>query len=514
MLFVRSASLYALMVLLIAAVVMIGNHGHFTFILDDPYIHLAMAENLPVHPGINLEEVTDASSSILYPWLLCPFARSEALGLVAALVINLAAGFGCLYFLARMAGNTRQGWLWAVSLVVFAAGFNLFTLVFMGMEHTLHVMLSLGILCGLHEYEQKRSLPHWFWACFFLAPLVRYEGLALDVLVVLWLLLDRRWLWATAGSIAVVIPQALHALWLKGQGLPALPTSVLLKSDTISYNLDDFGFMKLAVGMFYDFFSNFIQTPAQMAAGLLAVALLLLAFLAPNSRRLCFVVSLTILAHFFLGRTGWLGRYTAYIDALGMCALLLATRPWLEQKGRWTVLYKVAVLSLLALVAMPNIDIERKIPQAAAQIYEQPWQLRRLLIDYWKAPVLAIDIGAVSWGNSYAVWDVTGLASESIRKFISGAGGMTSEDFLLEMSRQHQAGLALLLAQRDIVPPASWVPLARIALSASPVILHQAIVIYATSEQAVPAAKAAILAWRTGLPPQVPIALNQAVFSP
>ena len=133
MLFVRSASLYALLVVLIVAVVMTGNHGQFTFILDDPYIHLAMAENLPKHLGINLEEATDASSSILYPWLLMLFARSQVVGLLAALLINFAAGLGCMYFLSRMAGQGRRTWLWSSFLVFLAAGFNLFALVFMGM---------------------------------------------------------------------------------------------------------------------------------------------------------------------------------------------------------------------------------------------------------------------------------------------------------------------------------------------------------------------------------------------
>lgn len=41
------------------------------YTLDDPYIHLSLAENLlRGHYGVNLDEVASPSSSILYPFLL------------------------------------------------------------------------------------------------------------------------------------------------------------------------------------------------------------------------------------------------------------------------------------------------------------------------------------------------------------------------------------------------------------------------------------------------------------
>ena len=55
--------------------------GRFILALDDPYIHLSVAHNLiGGHYGINADEASSPSSSILWPWLL---TLTEALHLGA-----------------------------------------------------------------------------------------------------------------------------------------------------------------------------------------------------------------------------------------------------------------------------------------------------------------------------------------------------------------------------------------------------------------------------------------------
>src|SRR5581483_7242562 len=56
--------------------IMALNHGMLVYTLDDAYIHLALAERiLGGTYGINLHEVAAPASSILWPFLLAPFAR-------------------------------------------------------------------------------------------------------------------------------------------------------------------------------------------------------------------------------------------------------------------------------------------------------------------------------------------------------------------------------------------------------------------------------------------------------
>jgi hypothetical protein len=68
--------------------------GHLIYSLDDPYIHLSVAENiLRGGYGVNWEEYLAPCSSILYPFLLVPFV-AIGIGTFAPLIINaLAMGF-------------------------------------------------------------------------------------------------------------------------------------------------------------------------------------------------------------------------------------------------------------------------------------------------------------------------------------------------------------------------------------------------------------------------------------
>src|SRR6476619_2261761 len=65
--------LWGVLVLGIAVGMLALPHGKLGYTLDDPYIHLALAERIALgHYGINLGEVTAPSSSILWPFLLLP----------------------------------------------------------------------------------------------------------------------------------------------------------------------------------------------------------------------------------------------------------------------------------------------------------------------------------------------------------------------------------------------------------------------------------------------------------
>ena len=72
------------------------NSGRFIFTLDDAYIHLALAENITNgHYGVNEGEFSAPSSSILWPFIIAPFARFS-LGVYAVLAINTAAAIGTI----------------------------------------------------------------------------------------------------------------------------------------------------------------------------------------------------------------------------------------------------------------------------------------------------------------------------------------------------------------------------------------------------------------------------------
>ncbi len=71
-----AACLTALYTLCLLAISLWRNDGTFVYALDDPYIHLDLAKQIATTGvyGVNPGEISSPSSSILWPFLLVPFA--------------------------------------------------------------------------------------------------------------------------------------------------------------------------------------------------------------------------------------------------------------------------------------------------------------------------------------------------------------------------------------------------------------------------------------------------------
>ena len=140
------------------------NSGQFGYTIDDTYIHLGLAENLPWHYGVNAGEVSAPSSSPVFAWLLLLF---KPFGLLdyAPLIINLIAAFGCIALGAKLAEEvalTPRNWsipAQALALNLLFTTLNLYTLVFMGMEHVPHILCVLAIVAGLVGLEAGARGP-------------------------------------------------------------------------------------------------------------------------------------------------------------------------------------------------------------------------------------------------------------------------------------------------------------------------------------------------------------------
>lgn len=175
--------------------ILFANGGHFFFALDDPYIHLALSEQIAHGTyGINAGAAASPSSSVIWPFLLVPFARFAwqpfwALGLNVAAGVLAALLLGAL--VARWPWREANAAAWtrrvaSAVLLVFVA--NLPGLTFLGMEHTLQVLLAICCAWGVIACLQGRPMPWWCVLAAAVGPAVRYEmlGLTVAVAVALW----------------------------------------------------------------------------------------------------------------------------------------------------------------------------------------------------------------------------------------------------------------------------------------------------------------------------------------
>jgi hypothetical protein len=380
--------------------------GAVEYPLDDPYIHLAMAEQIAGGTyGINPGETAAAASSVLYPLLLLPFAGQEVQR-VLPLAWNLAGLAAAAVLWGRILW--QAGWGRGAGGVALAlAGplaLNFAGLAFTGMEHMLHAAASLAILSGLLRLLDEDRLGLLLPAGVLLAPLLRYEGLALAclaALVVAW-----RRPAAGAGLLALALgPLAAFSGFLAAQGLGLLPASVAAKlHDPATEGQGLAAWLARRLGALL----------SERREQILAVLLALTALFAlrreirqgPRAPLLGVLVAAG-LAHALFGRFGWMDRYEIYVLAV-LSAGLLA----LAAASRQPRLLAVLVAGPMALAALLYLPLAAHLyPGAARAVHVQQAQMGRFARDYLAAPVAVNDLGHVAWRNPNRVLDVWGLAN-------------------------------------------------------------------------------------------------------
>ncbi len=424
------------------------NHGHFAYALDDTYIYLALAENLPGTYSINAagQEAGAPASSILYPYLLIPFMHTP-LVLVMPLLLNLVAAGQVLILLARLEQQTNLlptlgPRLKVLALLVFALLLNLVTLIFCGMEHTLHLAAALAVLSGLLTLSEDRRapLPVWFWLAIIGGPLLRYEALALSLAALLYVAGCGRWRPAVLALMATVAGPIAFGIYLQSLGYSWLPSSVLSKSTAFTAASEGSGLWYFLRTMAYNAVDNLADRPTSWVHFLhllLLAGLLLWKALPMPKRMLVLVVLSTGVAHLVLGKFGWWGRYHMYIMAVQLITILYVARSFFARQV-------VLATLLVGLSGLASLWYSVQVPAAAGQIYRNHGLLQSFITDHWKDDVAAYDVGYISWRNPHEVFDLFGLASERVRRVIRSPFAAQVIPQWLE-----KKGIALVMAQSE-----------------------------------------------------------------
>ncbi len=471
------------------------DQGRFIYSLDDPYIHLALAQHIAQgHYGINLSEISAPSSSILWPFLLAPFARTTFYEYVP-LALNLLAAAGTLFVYTKIVRTAlreapdfyaRAAAAWIAIFLIPAT--NLIGLAFTGMEHSLQVFLCAAIVLGLIQVVRGRDgkpsanceqsdgaagrdgpTPRWLVAALIAAPAVRYECLAVALPALLVLLACRRWKAAAFSLVGMLIPLAAFSLFLHANGLGWLPTSVIAKVSTANGRPTP----------------NFITDHLIYNLGLrqgqvLGCLFLLLAWLAiaragtPRTERILAIAgAAAILAHLSAGQIGWWDRYEIYMVVTAVLLVIFLGRGFFQrlfwsawnQRGWRSYLWPPLNLALLGglawLVGMPYFGNFARTSMASANIYEQQYQMNRFVTGYLRAPVAVNDLGWASFGSPDYVLDLWGLASpEALADRTTQAGS----DWMDRLVRQHGVRLVMIYDTWFRWRPRSWAPVARLHL--------------------------------------------------
>lgn len=180
-----------------------------------------------------------------------------------------------------------------------------------GMEHTLHVMASVCVVLAMVQLDRGQSPSPLFLACILLAPLLRFEGVALAGAALVALLFARQFRTFLIIALVLVLILAGYAMFMTRLGLPLLPSSVLTKS-TVSVAVVD-GNIKDLLFRSMHMLINSLQNRSGLLLGICVGLLVLSVTFVDTTRRppwfTLWVSTAAIGGHMIAGRYGWFDRY-------------------------------------------------------------------------------------------------------------------------------------------------------------------------------------------------------------
>jgi hypothetical protein len=411
--------------------------GEFVYAQDDPYIHLTMARTLAEHGvwGVRPTEFASASSSPLWTVLLASLWWVGATSVWVPFALNLM--FGCVLLAVLWRWVTPLGGLPAPSSTRTAVPPLLFvsavvlvtplpTLVFIGMEHTLQVLLTV-LFAWQSSARLSGTREGWLWPSVIGGALVatRYESLFLIAVVAFLLVWQGRWRAATAVVLIGSLPVVVFAGYSTAHGGLVLPNSVLMKSGPSRFASFSSGLS--AVLADWVAVRALFERPPQLALTVAVLATLALVPAARLHRRepALWTAGLFLGAsvlHACLVKLEWFYRYEAYLMALGLVAawglLPLAEWPRGRPRRRRQPLHP-ALVPLIVLLALPlgvrALGAIAVTAGAVQNVFEQQVQLGRFFAAHYPdRPVAVNDLGAVAWISTSPILDIVGLASGEV----------------------------------------------------------------------------------------------------
>lgn len=411
------------------------NDGHLIYTMDDTYIHMAMANNFSQHRvwGVTQYGFTSSSSSLLWTLLLSSVYFLLGTNEVSPFILNVIfATFVCVLVYILLRKYKLESFPIFVTLLLIIFFSPLKILIFNGMEHSLHMLLTISFvyLSAKILSEEESYIPK-FSLLLILAPLlsmIRYEGLFLVFVVACLFIVKRKLLYAVLLGGLGILPVFIYGLFSISKGWDFLPNSVLLKGSM----LESFS-LPAIINFFLKFLRQMVAVRNSHVSMLILVSSILFYF---NFRRqnriwqdsiiMIIVFIATTCLHMLFAQTGWFFRYEAYLIGLGIFVIAISLPKNLlkeyqsrikEKKVRRHAALAFFIFILLLPFVVRSAVALKQIPQATTNIYEQQYQMGLFLRKFYQGQgVAANDIGAINYLADIKNLDLWGLGNLEVAK--------------------------------------------------------------------------------------------------
>jgi hypothetical protein len=463
-------SLAAFLVSLAAAlrVALRSTDGRLIYAVDDTYIHMAVARTLATHDvwGCTPFHFSSSSSSLLWTFGLGVAYRVFGVHDWAPLLLNVAFAVGTLVVAdVALARRGAPPSLRASALLGIVIAFPMAGMVLLGMEHILHVLLTIGFAAVAVETltkppESPRLEGRRTAALCVLGALLgasRYEGFFLVGLACLAFLARRQWRRAISIGAATLLPVAAFGAISVANGSYFLPNPLMVKAvgenaSMATALLKPFGSEDLA------FLQNNRAMPILLGLGVLgalAHGLARRGFWRPSVLYPSALAAMILLhGHFVFSPLFWVYRYDAYLVAFGLfvAAVVLVEMPSPRALPRGA-LPAVLVASLVPMVAdvreglVPDAEIE-----GMRNTYLEEYQTAQFLNRYYpRDAVIVNDLGAVTYYTQSRILDLVGLGDIEPVVFMRRAA-YTSRD-VVAWTAPYEPKVAILQLNWSVVHP-------------------------------------------------------------
>jgi hypothetical protein len=393
------------------------NH-HFSYPLDDTFIHLAMAKNIAMQGcwGINSNAYSATSSSPVFTALLALLIFFSSNHLVLPLLLSSAGTLLLLWLLAKelyQHSSLPTSYQLLVVICTCVLGTTA-TLTLLGMEHTIQAALVFlfvyGVASILTGLNNRKNVLFFTVLAASLMTLTRYESLFFIAGGVGLLCLQKKIKIAVLVLAAGVLPVVFFGLYSISKGGFFFPNSIMIKSNQSFQYLLNGG-------------TSFIEN-TRTFSGLVVLALMICF---EKYRRQLFDTDFWVLALFLLAAIAhasfislsWFYRYEAYLITLGSFVILKILLEWLyvyQWRGLRAHWLPVSV-TILLLFNLPvrGLNALKNTIRANVNIYQQQMQMGSFLAAYYPYQTIAAnDIGAISYYAPITTIDLWGLGNNEV----------------------------------------------------------------------------------------------------
>jgi hypothetical protein len=387
---------------------------HLVYPLDDTYISMAMAKHFAEHGvwGVTPFGFTSATSTPLYVLLVATCYRFTGAADCWPLVLAFTSGAFAILLADRILPRSSKGRLIALLSIVLLT--PLASIAHLGMEHTLHICLTLLFAWRASVVIGKSKRFDWFLVLIIpLLVMTRFEGLFLVGIGAFLLAIRRSFLLAASLLMAAALPVTAYGALALSRGWFFLPNSLLLKGTKFESSF----LINILVMNFH------ALVLLRKAPHLIGILIALVAILwatrraetwAPG-RILVWLSLLSLIAHVVFADVGWIFRYEAYLIVLSIVSIATAL-PLVESLQAKKLAYSVAMMAA-AVLLVRSFRIFTEMPSITNGIYSQQYQMGRFVSRYYQSSSIAAnDIGAINYMADLHLFDLAGLADTEILK--------------------------------------------------------------------------------------------------